>query len=330
MKDKKKVIGIMLMIAGMAFLAFMSFNTFKAINSLAADYHNVMAGDYTADTDLYIVYDDGFYGSIGFGANLNPTSSSFEAKRSAFIENALKGADSRIVSCGILYTMIAVSAMAYYMHVSAENDMHKYVLYTVVAVLGGFVAYMAVCIITHVVRKTPFYPPLGYDGLLLFASLMAVIAGMCAVGMLLRAVRYKLLIALIVIPVIFGLFIFSSQFECRLNMPDKIESFEYLRDKFEADSTAYYDEKANAMVIEGKYYYPEQTDNPDALMGTARAGAIAFETVNPFSGNGIFMTDEILSNEYDGLRVAPLVTLVYILKAIAWVMAALFIKTHKD
>ena len=42
------------------------------------------------------------------------------------------------------------------------------------------------------------------------------------------------------------------------------------------------------------------------------------------------MTDEILSNEYDGLRVAPLVTLVYILKAIAWVMAALFSKTHKD
>jgi len=209
--------------------------------------------------------------------------------------------------------------MGYGLYVAGKDDPKKQVLKTAVIVLIMFAVFMVTVIIAHNVLKVSFYPPDGFSLLLLETSLLSVIGGMCAVGLAIRNVRFHFATAIIAVPLVFILFLFSTQFEFRLNVPDRIYPAEYPYDKHGPS----YSEIISSQHT-GKNGETEYPENPDALTGIGRAGAIAYEIIDPFSGSTLFTADEMMAVDGYVKRVGLIQPMLYALKAIAWIAAGLF------
>ncbi|MBR6958024.1 MAG: hypothetical protein IKH73_06215, partial [Erysipelotrichaceae bacterium] len=231
MKNREKILGMISLTAGILFLAVMIFNSVMAVKGLAEEYQKVINYNGTEEVILSLSYDDGFYGSVGFGMTPEVGRQSVMTEVSLFARNSLKAIDRRIISCGITYTLFAVSLMGYGLYVAGKDDPKKQVLKTAVIVLIMFAVFMVTVITAHMILKVSFYAPDGFSLLLLETSLLSVIGGMCAVGLAIRNVRFHLMTAIIAVPLVFILFLFSTQFEFRLNVPDRIYPAEYPYDK---------------------------------------------------------------------------------------------------
>lgn len=91
------------------------------------------------------------------------------------------------------------------------------------------------------------------------------------------------------------------------------------------ESTLYYDEGKNAVILNGTEYPPEIVGNPEHYTGVVRAGAFLFELINAYSGNGLLMTDSII----DG-PVPIWAEIAYAVKAVMWCfLSSRFIKRRR-
>ena len=171
-----------------------------------------------------------------------------------------------------------------------------------------------------VIRGIPFYLPSGNSVICLMTGMICIIGGHCFLAFLIRKVRFKKIISLIAVPVIFSAFLFGTVFEGGLLTAPYIDSFDHVYDAVPQEKwdDLYYDEEKDVFILDGNEYGPEQIENPDHLKGLSAIGAIVFELIDPYSGNSIGMIRQILDSPI------PLwILFLYLLKSFIWTFVSL-------
>ena len=324
---KKDLFRYVTLVAFLAFLAVLTVFSIPAVRKLAECYQEIKNGDLVKGFIGNIYYDDGLYVALGSGIEIVANEPNAGQRLKDFLNASLLSIDKSILACGLFYTMIAVSFLLYNLFSNKEESRKKQILKTAITTVLVFAFYLGMILIAHFIFHVPFCVPGVKELLAIITGLMSIIAGSCAAGLLIKAVPFKRIISVILIPVIILLFILSAGFEARLFMPSKIDSFDYVYEMKEEildenyEGEVYYDDNKNVLVVEGMEYPPESADNPDSLRGVSRIGAFLFEAVDPYSGTGLFLAEtaaEIDSN--------PLISAGYLLKAAVWIALAKFKK----
>ena len=324
---KKDLFRIITIVAFFAFLVALTVYSYVAVRQLLECYEFLMNGDIAKGFSGNIYYDDHIYASIGMGLEILPNEPGAKQRLAEFLYTSLLSIDRRILSCGLIYTMFGTSLLLYNLFSDKEESRRKQILKTIGMVFGTYVLFIGMINVLCALFHVPFYFPGFKDLLSIFTGLLCIVAGCCAFGILLRAFRFKKILAIVMVPVALLLFLFSTSFEGQLYSPARIDSFDYvyeidsriLDENFEGE--CYYDSDKNVMVVEGKEYPPEQADNPEHFRGLSRIGAFLFEAADPYSGSTLYMAQEI--SEVDS---SPLISLGYLLKATCWIALSKFIK----
>ena len=106
--------------------------------------------------------------------------------------------------------------------------------------------------------------------------------------------------------------------EYGLYSPKTIESFDYA---YAIDSRileeGYYDSEKNVLVFEDKEYPPKQAENPEHYSGVKFMGAAAFEVINPYSGNSLYMVEQAMES-----NITLPIYLLYALKGFIWIIVS--------
>ena len=312
-------------------LIFVLYISFDATSGLAAYMEKNRTSDPSAVFDASLYYDDGLYVVVLYGEEILPDDPQPQKRLAAFEKSSFQKIDSRIWSGGVIYTMLASCVLAYYVYTISNNYARKYAKSTSIAVLTVYIIYIAGLGIFHAVFHVPFYLPDAGTFFTIVLGLLSVIGGNCALGLLLRKVRFKKIIAVAVIPVIFLMFLFSMAFEFGLNEPAQYESFDYVADidpRFldeEYYDMGYYDDEKGVLLFDGKEYPPEMVDNPDHLRGLARIGALLYELAFPYSGSSL----SAVLQEYDG-KLPLLLCLMYLIKSACWDLIPLALNKEEN
>lgn len=306
--------------------------TFLAVKNLNEGYTAIKNHDITEDGSYSIVYDDHIYASLGFGIEIDHRESGNAELIEGFLSSCLQKTDKRIVSCFILYTMMIVTVLAYPIYRKYGQSKTKHVISTALSVLLLFALFCIAAATMFSAQRIPIYSPTGHEMTLIISSLLGVIGGSCLLALLLRTAKPKIIISLAAIPAVLALFLFGTTIEARLYCPPTVDSFEYLQ-KTDAqvfdedyDGEAYYDEEKNVMVIDGKEHEPKQVDNPEYLQGAASAGAYAYELLDPYLGNSLYLVNEIYAGEGTEIKISTFIMILYAIKASALVVLPLCIK----
>ncbi|MBR4462730.1 MAG: hypothetical protein IKS51_09145 [Erysipelotrichaceae bacterium] len=327
MKKKKDIWTILLLTAAIAFFLFVSCRTLTGIQRLSEDYHFLMDYDLSQDMNGQIYYADGLYGEIGYGIEIIADDPQMAETLRDYLHSSLRFIDRRILSCGLLYSMLTSVMIAYGLYRRYGSDPLKHTFSIVLSFLGIYAAYLLFVWILHLLFKVPFYPTLS---LTFVAGILSVIAGHCALGILFRFFRFRKILSLAAIPLVLASFILGFLFEHGLYCEPYQESFSYLADidprVLEEDFDGiYYDEEKNVMVLEGIEYASEQVEDPDHLKGLPRVGAYLYEMLNPYAGNSLFFYEEA-----EGTKLPEYVPLLYVAKAILWIIASLKIRPRRQ
>ena len=324
---KKDLFRIITIVAFIAFLVALTVCSYMAVRQLSECYEFLKNGDIVKGFSGTIYYYDHIYASIGHGLEVLPNEQGAKQRLTEFLQTSLLSIDKRILSCGLVYTMFGTSLLLYNLFSDKEESRRKQILKTVAAVFGTYVLFIGMINVLCALFHVPFYFPGFKDLLSIFAGLVCIVAGCCVFGILLRVIRFKRILAIVMVPVVLLLFLFSTSFEGQLYSPAEIDSFDYvyeidsriLDENFEGE--CYYDLDKNVMVVEGKEYPPEKVDNPEHLKGLSRISAFLYEAVDPYSGTTLYMAQEISEIES-----SPLISLGYLLKAAFGIALSKFIK----
>ena len=285
--------------------------SFGAIKNLSTGYKELVNADLSSDLSQGIYYDDHLYVVLGRGIVLDETAAVADrpAIMSAFLKDALSYIDQRIMASGILYAMMISAIMLY--PLTKRYPRHVWLFGPLV-----FAAYLIFEIVVHALLAVPFYLPDGAGIIKVLSGLIAVSGGSCALSLLIRHARYQKLVSVVIVPLVFALFLVGMYLEFGLHSPKTIESFDYA---YAIDGRileeGYYDSEKNVLVFEDKEYPPKQTENPDHYSGVRFIGAAAFEVINPYSGNGLYLTEQAMESQ-----VSLPVYLLYALKGVLWIV----------
>ena len=331
--DKKdRLFGILAFAAGMMILLAVLAVTVYAVNETADQYHRLFEPGFIIPQTVSISYSDHIYTEIGFGITIDLEDPATPERLKIFLSDSLTQIDQRILTSVIIYTMVICAVFAYPIYLRHRYDLKKHILSVFLTTAGVFVLFNAAVIIAFTVRDVPFYFPDVFRSILIGTGIVSVIAGLCAVAMLLRTVRLKKLTALAAVPLTVLLFMFGAVFQGGLYSPEKQDSFSYVYEietrLTDPDFTdAYYDEEKNVLVVGGTEYPPRQVDNDEYYRGAARIGAYAYNVLDPFSGCTLPMVQEFIEN-----RLPVNAVVLHILLAVLWIAVPILLirKTHKD
>lgn len=288
------------------------------------------SADPSSGFDAVLSYDDTMYVVILYGEEILAEDPQ-QQRLAAFERSSLQKIDDRICSGGIIYSVYIACTLVYYLYTISNNNTKYYVKATSVAVLAVYLIYIVFIAVLHAVYHIPFYLPSGSTLFTLAVSLLSVIGGNCAAGILLRKVRFKKFTAIILLPAVFVLSLFSTAFEYGLSEPAQLESFDYIADidprylDEEYDGLVYYDDEKNVMVLDDKEYPPKMMDNPDSLRGIERAGALLYEMAYPYSGSSL----SLVQQDFEG-KLPFLSCIIYIIKSAFWTLAPILIKKKNN
>ena len=332
MKRKQRNIGgFVSLAAAILMMAFICYSSFTATKKLALTYNQFKDLPLTEDTDVSLGYNDGMYACVLYGENIIANQPNTKDHLDTFLNNTLKKLDERIFAAGPVYTFMVSFHLVYYLYTICNDNASYYVLYALFFTIMIFVFYIVTCVVLHTINGLSFHIPDTQGLLIIFTSLLAVIAGNCAAGLLIRKVKWKKSLSVILIPMAFIMFLFSAQLEIRFLAPSSIQSFDYvvelkpdiLDDDYEGE--AYYDEQKNALIVNGKEYPPEMVENPDSISGIYKATAILYEAADPYSG--IFL---YISQLEMGQKISLLIVAAYIIKSLIWIFIPLSKKEKPD
>ncbi|MBR4928573.1 MAG: hypothetical protein IKZ63_03635, partial [Oscillospiraceae bacterium] len=300
-KKQDRVFGYLTLAAGIIMLLAVLAVTISAVRDTSVQCYEVLEADLSEPYTGIISYSDHIYAEFGFGIMTDPDDPSTPEKLKTFVADSLTQIDQRILSCGIIYTMVICAVFAYPLYLRYRYDLRKHLLAVFFLTAAVFVLFNAVVIISFSVLGVPFYFPDLFRSILIGTGIVSVIAGLCAVAMLLRTVRLKKLIAIAAVPLTVLLFMFSAVFQGGLYSPRMLDSFSYVYDidqrLADPDFTdAYYDEEKNVLVVDGTEYPPRLVENDDYYKGASRIGAYAYNVIDPFSGCTLPMVQEIIGD----------------------------------
>ena len=311
-----------MLLLGILFFCFILVMSFVAIQSLGQDYLSLKNADMSVSKDYMLLLNDHIYAMTAYGINIDPSISDMAQTVKAFMEKAMRSIDAVILSCGILYTMITNTILSYFVYQKNKNHRQRHTISIALSVIGTYAIFIGFVVLCHFLFHLPFYSPDGHGVIVILVSILSVIGGECALGVLLRKIKWKKTVALATIPVVFLLFLSSFNFAYHLYCPSALESFDYVqeieKEAFAEDyeGEVYYDDNKNAVIVDGREYAPQLIDNADAYHGLQRAGAYVFEIWNPYSGNSLYFLE--ISEEK--IRLSVIVLLLYGMKACMWMM----------
>lgn len=332
MKQKRlnDLLRYVLLAVAVLFFCLILFRSFDAVRTMGDRYNAIRNADLSEPFTDTIYYSDHFYAETGFGISVTPDMEDRQAFLDDWLETSLRAIDSRITATGCVYTLAFAVLLAYPLLQISGGDPKKHILSIVLSVFGFYLLYLLSVQIFHIVYRVPFYYPPRML-LLVFVSLLSIAGGFCALGLLLRSVRYKKTAALLALPLAAVLFLTGFVTEYGIFAPKYTDSFDYLNEfenyvqDTEKPGMVYYDAERNVTVWDGKDYPPQQIENPDHFNGVLRAGAILYEAVNPVSGNQLAMGES--TGEYS----VPLPAMaLYSVKALLWILLPLFFKKRSQ
>lgn len=250
------------------------------------------------------------YAVLGKGIVLDETAAMADrpAIMASFLKDALFYIDQRIFAAGVLYAMM-VSVIALY-PLTKRNPRSVWMLGPAIYVL-----YIAFIVLAHAVLSVPFHFLNGTSIVKILSGMIAVSGGSCFASLLIKHVRYKKLVSILIVPVVFVLFLVGMYIEFGMYSPKTVDSFDYL---YSMDrrilEEGYYDSEKNVIVFEDKEYLPEQAENPEHYTGIKYLGASLFEILYPYSGNGLYMVEQAMEHEVSLLAYA-----LYAAKGLIWI-----------
>ena len=322
----RKAVGLILLCCGLALLVAVSAMTFSAVGRLAEDYRQFTEADLSEDFSAALLYDDRVYAQLAYGIEILSADPNKTEQLETFLDTAPAMIYDRILAGGVLYTMLAGAAGALFLYNRWGKSAKKHTAAILLYPLLLYAVFFAVVFAASAAHKIPFPGLPGKAVAVLALCLSCVMAGECALGLLLRVIKYRMIIGLAAVPLAFALFIFGTGLEGRLFCAPYAESFSYIAETVPEDYTGefYYDEEKNVVVLDGQEYPPRQEPNEDCLTGAKKAGAIAFEALDPFSGNGI----ELIREDAD-LQIPVWALCLYTLKALGWIAACALIPAKR-
>lgn len=322
----RKAVGLILLCCGLALLVAVSAMTFAAVGRLAENYRQFTETDLTEDFSAALLYDDQVYAQLAYGIEILSADPNKTEQLDAFLDTVPAMIFDRILAVGVLYTMLASAAGALFLYDRFGKNAKKHTAAILLHPLVIYAVFAAVVFAAWALHKIPFPALPGKAVAMLALCLACVIAGECALGILLRIFRFKTVAGLAAVPLAFALFIFGTGLEGRLFCAPYAESFSYIAETVPEDYTGeyYYDKEKNVVVLDGQEYPPRQEPNEDCLTGAKKAGAIAFEALDPFSGNGIE-----LIREDAALEIPVWALCLYTLKALGWIAACALIPAKR-
>ena len=328
-KDEKarKAVGLILLCCGLALLIVVSAMTFSAIGKLSKDYRQFTEADLTEDFSAALLYDDRVYAQLAYGIEILSTDPDKTEQLESFLDTAPAMIYDRILAVGVLYTMLASAAGALFLYNRWGKHAKKHTAAILLYPLLLYAVFFAVVAAASAAHQIPFPALPGKAVAFLALCLACVMAGECALGLLLRVIKFKMIAGLAAVPLAFALFIFGTGLEGRLYCAPYAESFSYVAVTVPEDYTGeyYYDDEKNVVVLDGQEYPPRQEPNEDYLTGAKKAGAVAFEALVPCSGNGI----ELIREEAE-LEIPVWALCLYVLKALGWAAACALVPVKKE
>ncbi len=321
MRQKKSYLSsfslLMTLLAVTAF-GYVLYRTYEAVRSLGVAYQQIVNADLSNGIKAVLNYDDGINASLGFGAEILSTDANKEILLQSFLSESLLKIDRFILSSGLVYLMMVHALLAFPLFLRFGDLRKGHALSVVLSAFVLFGIYVGVVYAGHGISHMPFTM---FSVLSALLGVCCIAAGGCTLGFLLAVLPVKVIPAIVAVPLIYALFLFGSLIEAKLYSPEKVDSFEYvyqlhpeiLQEGYSGE--AYYDEEKNVMVIDGEEFAPELLENPEHLSGIGRAGGIAYEVINPYSG----MSLALMENTAE-MFVPSFAKILYLLKAVFWMI----------
>lgn len=323
-KKRNRAWGVVSIALAAAVLLAVLALTASAARSTGGDWHRFTDADLSQGVNGTISYDDRLYASLGFGIEILPGEPDSAARLEAFLSGALGKIGERIYGAGLLYTMMVSISAALFLAEKFGQRPGRHTLAAALCPAGIYGVYLLCTTILFALAGVRFPAPPGAALFSLAAGLAALCGGGCALALLLRRARRRVLIAVLAIPAGLVLITTGMLSEGRLFAVPEVDSFDavYASVPEEALDRMYYDEEKNVMVLDGTEYPPEREPNPERARGGLRIGLIVYELANPYSGNGLDMIRQF-EGETEIPAAAPLL---YLLKTAAWIVLPLCLR----
>lgn len=322
MKKSNLVFAIILFVFGIAAFVMILVCSYFANRAVCADYKQIKEADLTQEYTGTIQYNDQLYVQVGYGIIIDPADSHKEEQLSEFISSRMYKIDQRIFAGGCIYIMMISAVLAFPLYQKFRKSRFKHILAVCLLGIGLFILYVAAIAAFRLAFHVPLYRPHFREMMIILSGLLSTLGGSCALAMLLRGFRFRKIAAILAIPLVYFLFLFSSLAEAGLYSEPQEDSFAYVAEiderlQDENFDGAYYDPDKNMLIIEDKAYPPEQIDNPVFLRGIKRYGAFAYEVLNPYSGTSLPLIELEIEKDislpiYGG----------YAAKAVIWIVLA--------
>ena len=329
MNKTNRILAIILLAVGIVAFVTILGASFLANRALCSDYKKMKQADLSQAYSGTLVYNDRLYAMVGYGISIDPADSQKEEQLSEFLSSRMYMADQRAFAAGCIYVMIISAILAFPLYEKFRRHRGRHILAVCFLGIGLYILYIVALAVFRLAFHVPLYLSHGRDILAVLTGALSVLGGSCALAMLLRGFRFKKIAAIVAIPLVYILFLFSSICEGQLYCEPYEDSFAYvaeidervLDENFEG---AYYDPDENALIIEGKKYPPQQIENEEYLKGAKRYGAFAYELLDPYSGTSLYQMEQEIETEISlGIYGA------YALKAIVWIVLAFIFSKKK-
>ena len=322
MNKSNRILAIILLAIGLVAFVTILGASFLANRELCSDYKKMKGADLSQEYSGTLVYNDRLFMQVGHGITIDPLDNTKEEQRSEFLSSRMYMIDQRVFASGCVYVMIISAILAFPLYQKFRRHRGRHILAVCFLGIGLYILYIVAIAIFRLAFHVPLYLSHGRDILAVLTGVLSVLGGSCALAMLLRGFRFRIIAAIVAIPLVYVLFLFSSILEGQLYCTPYEDSFAYvaqiderlLDENFEG---VYYDPEENALIIEGKKYPPKQIENADYLKGAKRYCAFAYELLDPYSGTSLYLMEQAIETEISlGIYGA------YALKAIIWIVLA--------
>lgn len=320
-KRKKDLFQSLSLILGILLTCGILFCTVSSMSTTGRCYAELKNADLSQEFEGTLYYSDRLYTSIGYGISVIPGEAGNEARLASFLSSSLLAINTRILSCGLLYSMMICVVLQYFLFARFQNERKKRFLGVAISSVAPYAVFTAAVLISEALFGLPILLPEGRVWLLIGLGLLSTAAGAFVLNAVLSAIRRKKLAAVLAIPAALILLIVSMNLESHLFLSPTEPSFDYFylthADALEEDyeGTCYYDESRDAILLDGVEYPPEYVENPRYYRGWKRACAGLFELVFAHSGTMLPIIEQI--TEFS----LPLwAQTAYAVKAAAWIV----------
>ena len=303
--------------------------TFLAVREAGGAYRALRDADLESGFRGTLSYNDRLYAQLGYGIEIGKDDADKDAQRSVFLEETLRHIDARICAAGLIYTMMIAVVLALYLTARCGARPRKHLLAIALATVAIYLVFLAAAAGLFALYGARFYLPHGLSLGLLGVGLASIIGGCCALGLVLRSVRYPAIAAVVAVPLAAILIISGMLIEAGLYAVPTLDTFDYVYALYPPEETdeMYYDDAQNVMVVGDETCPPEPAPNQTRYTGVAAVAGAVYEAVNPFSGNSLETVRQFEDETIPGW-VLPL----YLLKAALWavLLAVLPVKKPKQ